>query len=288
MRDVSTTTSLQEIYTARAVEVLTVDERVAAAWMKGSLVTGAAGRYSDVDMGLAVYDEHYESFFADRAKILATIGPVVGIGDASVGKRVTVVLFDEPIEFDLTIDRLSATEAYGSEIGWILFDKTGGKIKAVQAAAQGAQQADPHRAREIVTAFWLRAPRMRRWVSKADLHRAGNELQVGRRWLVELMLIANQPDKAHTVQKDSFILLSPGQWQELRDVYVVHDFTARELARCMVRLTDAIRRWGQAACARQGSAYPFELEKVSATAVVEFYEMVFGPLGGGNNGTQPQ
>jgi hypothetical protein len=258
---VSTTTSLQQAYAARAVEVLSVDDRVAAAWMKGSLATGSAGRYSDIDIGVAVYD-----------------GPLVGMGGASVGTRVTVALFADPIEFDLTIDPLSATAAYGPEIGYILFDKTEGQIAAVQAQARRAQKVDPYRAQEIVRAFWLRAPRMRRWVAQADLHRAGRELQVGRNNLVELMLIANQPNKTHRIQKDTFILLSPRQWEELGVVYVLPDFTPQDLARCMIRLAGAIGVWGRAACVRQGSEYPVELEKVSATAVFRFYEMVFGPL----------
>jgi hypothetical protein len=255
--------------------------------MKGSLATGAAGRYSDVDIGVAVCDEHYESFYADRAKILAAIGPLVGLGEASIGSRVIVALFADLIEFDLTIDRLSASATYGPEIGWILFDKAEGQILTAQAEERRTQAVNPHRAQEIVTAFWLRAPRMRRWVAQADLHRAGNELQAGRSWLVELMLIANQPHKAHTVQKESFLLLSPGQWEDLKTVYVLPSFTPRDLAGSMIRLIDAISKWGRAACARQGSEYPVELERLSATEVVQFYKLVFGPLSGRDNGYEP-
>ena len=274
----STTTVLQQAYTARAVEVLTKDERVAGAWMKGSLVTGTAGRYSDVDLGVAVYDEHYDSFYADRRAVLEAIGPLVGMSGSSVGARVTVALFADPIEFDFTIDRLSAAHLYGPEIGWILLDRTGGRMTRIQAQApRPYQQVNPNRARELAVSFWLRAPRMRRWVAQADLHRAGNELQVGRNSLVELMLIANQPHKAHMVQKDTFILLSPVQWAELEKTYVISDFTPRALARCMMHLIDAVGEWGRAACARQGRAYPFELEGVSAGAVQEFYALAFGP-----------
>lgn len=281
----TTTTSLQQAYAARAVEVLTDDERVAAAWVKGSLATGAAGRYSDVDIGVAVYDAHLGSFCADREKILTAIGPLVGMGKSPTGARVTVALFADPIEFDLTVDPLSATEVYGPEIGWVLFDKTAGQIAVAQAQACRSQVVVPQRARQVVTAFWLRLPRIRRCVAQADLHRGGNELQVGRNWLVELMLIANQPDKTHTIQKDTFILLSPRQWSELGSIYVLPDFTPQGLARCMLRLANAISKWGRAACARQGCAYPAELEEVSATAVFRFYETVFGAS---DNGGGPQ
>jgi predicted nucleotidyltransferase len=282
-----TTTALQQAYTERAVEVFKADERVAAAWMKGSLVTGSAGLYSDVDMGLAVYDAQLASFKADRDSLLRSIGPLAGMGEASVGARVTVVLFSDPIEFDLTVDPLSAEPLYGPEIGWILFDKTG-RMASVQASARKNRKIDPQRARDIVTAFWLRAPRMRRWVAQADLHRAGKELQTIRNWLVELMLIANDPDHMHTVQKDSFIVLSPHQWGELGATYVLPDFTPQALARCMMRLAYAMSIWGRAACARQGSEYPMELERVSARAVSQFYETVFGMTPGQDNGSQTE
>jgi hypothetical protein len=270
---------LQQAYVERATEILSQDRRVAGAWMKGSLATGAAGRYSDVDLGVAVYDELYDTFIADREKVLSQIGPLVGMGGASVGPRVTVALFADPVEFDLTADPLSATEMYGPEIGWVLFDKTDGQIAAAQAQARRKPQLDLQRAHEIVVSFWLRAPRMRRWVAQADLHRAGKELQVARNWLVELMLIANQPFKTHTIQKDTFILLSPRQWGELKTTYILTDFTPRAVARCMIHLAYAINKWGRAACARQGSDYPVELERVSARAIFEFYETVFGSFG---------
>jgi hypothetical protein len=77
------------------------------------------------------------------------------------------------------------------------------------------------------------------------------------------------------VQKDTFILLSPTQWAELEKTYVISDFTPHALARCMMHLVEAVGEWGRAACARQDRAYPFELEKVSAGAVQEFYALAF-------------
>ena len=58
-RSGATTTALPRAYLDRAVEVLLDDDRVAAVWMKGSLATGAAGLYSDVDIGVVVYDDAY-------------------------------------------------------------------------------------------------------------------------------------------------------------------------------------------------------------------------------------
>ncbi len=283
----ATTTSLPAAYTTRAVDVLMPDDRVAGAWMKGSLATGAAGLYSDVDLGVVVYDEHFDDFFSDREKFLASIGPLVGSGRASVGSRVTVALYADPIEFDLTLDPLSAGRMYGPEIGWVLFDKTEGQLSAAQAQAREDREVNASRALEIVTAFWLRAPRLRRWVAQADLHRAGKELQYGRNRLVELMLIANQPQKIHTFQKDTFFLLSPSQWEELEKIYVLPDFSPRALAHSMIRLAYSVSLWGRAACARQGSEYPVELERVSAASVSQFYETVFGPLNERGNGREP-
>ena len=69
------------------------------------------------------------------------------------------------------------------------------------------------------------------------------------------------------------------QWAELEKTYVISDFTPRALARCMMHLIEAVGEWGRAACARQDKVYPFELERVSAGAVQEFYALAFGPLG---------
>lgn len=283
-----TTTTLPRSYLARAVEVLLDDDRVAGAWMKGSLATGAAGLYSDVDLGVVVHDDAYVDFFADREKFLESLGPLVGLGESSIGTRITVALYADPIEFDLTIDPLNAVRRYGPEIGQVLFDRTGGLLSVAQAEATFSHPVNKERAQEIVNAFWLRAPRMRRWVAQADLHRAGRELQQARDWLVELMLIANQPDQNHTFRKDTFILLTPLQWEELRTTYVLSDFTPKSLAHSMVSLAYAISKWGRAACTRQGAEYPVELETVSATAIMEFFQTVFGAYRARGNGHGPK
>jgi hypothetical protein len=235
-----------------------------------------------------VYDDAYVDFCDDREQVLRAIGPLVAIGPASVGSRVTVALYEDPIELDMTIDPLSAVRRYGPELSQVLFDRTGGLLAVAQAETHLVEEVDQKRARDISTAFWIRAPRMRRWVAQADLHRAGKELQQGRDWLVELMLIANQPDKDHVFRKDTFILLTSRQWEELKDVYVLSEFTPKALAHCTIRLAYAISKWGRAACSRQRSEYPEELEQISASAIVQFYQTVFGPYleHGNGNGTK--
>ncbi len=53
------------------------DPRVAAAFAGGSLATGTADEYSDLDLYLIVADEAYAEFFADRAHFLRQLGEPV-------------------------------------------------------------------------------------------------------------------------------------------------------------------------------------------------------------------
>jgi predicted nucleotidyltransferase len=61
----------------RAVAVLRADERVRAVWLSGSLARGTADDASDLDLLVAVADEHHEAFATSWREWLAAITPTV-------------------------------------------------------------------------------------------------------------------------------------------------------------------------------------------------------------------
>src|SRR2546425_6746719 len=61
----------------RAVEVFSMDDRVRAMWLSGSLARGTADRVSDLDLLVAVSDDAYDDFSATWKEWLSVITPTV-------------------------------------------------------------------------------------------------------------------------------------------------------------------------------------------------------------------
>ena len=57
------------------------DPRVVAAFVGGSLATGTADEYSDLDLYLITTDEQYDSFFAERVAFMCQLGEPVFLED---------------------------------------------------------------------------------------------------------------------------------------------------------------------------------------------------------------
>lgn len=66
-----------QVVTNRFVAACHADERVVAAFLRGSYVSGAADEYSDLDLGLTTTDEAYEDFRAGREAFVRWMGEPV-------------------------------------------------------------------------------------------------------------------------------------------------------------------------------------------------------------------
>ena len=66
---------------ARFAALCRADSRIAAAFVGGSLATGTADKYSDIDLYLIVADEAYASFFAERKAFMRQLGEPVFLED---------------------------------------------------------------------------------------------------------------------------------------------------------------------------------------------------------------
>jgi predicted nucleotidyltransferase len=96
----------------RIVEQLDADARVAAAWLAGSIGRGEHDAWSDLDLHVAVYDQHLTAFWADRLALYGRIGQPVLIqpempSNAQPGGHFQLVVFDGPLEVDWNVGPLS-------------------------------------------------------------------------------------------------------------------------------------------------------------------------------------
>jgi predicted nucleotidyltransferase len=83
----------------RIVEHLEADARVAAGWVAGSIGRGEDDAWSDLDLHVAVYDQHAAAFWSEMPKLYERIGRTVLIqqemlSNAQTGGHLQLVVFD--------------------------------------------------------------------------------------------------------------------------------------------------------------------------------------------------
>ena len=86
----------------RAVEVLTADPRVRSVEVAGSIRSGTADAWSDLDIEVVTDPEHHEGFLADRDDWLAAITPTV-FCRTPIAPFVFNTVTDEGLTFDIAV-----------------------------------------------------------------------------------------------------------------------------------------------------------------------------------------
>src|SRR5688500_18645773 len=93
---------------ARIVEVLRADERIAGSWLSGSFGSGEQDEWSDLDLHVAVEDEHFRDVLDGRAELYARVGEPLLIQPEFVpsdnyslgGAHYQLVYFEGPVHVD--------------------------------------------------------------------------------------------------------------------------------------------------------------------------------------------
>jgi predicted nucleotidyltransferase len=81
-RELQALLAQRQSYLERAISLLEGDERAVAAWLYGSLGRGTSDEWSDIDLWVAVADEHINDIRATRHEYVRQLGEPLLIVDA--------------------------------------------------------------------------------------------------------------------------------------------------------------------------------------------------------------
>lgn len=90
----------------RAVEIFSVDSRLAAGWLEGSLADGSADSYSDIDLHLCVDDASWEEVWRERRGIVERLAPILAATEI-MGAFAVAFLMQGPVKLDVFFERRS-------------------------------------------------------------------------------------------------------------------------------------------------------------------------------------
>jgi hypothetical protein len=141
----------------RARHVLEADPRVQAAWLAGSLGTGKADAYSDVDLLVALDSSDLAGFGGDAPGLLAEMATLVFWQQLPGGIPVWTAVSEEWLRFDLTALPKEAVLHRSRDQLRVLFDRAGlhDRLRAESPGFQPSAERVLDLAREFMRSLGL-------------------------------------------------------------------------------------------------------------------------------------
>jgi predicted nucleotidyltransferase len=170
----------------RIAEQLEVDARVAAAWLTGSIGRGEDDAWSDLDLHVAVYDQHLRAFWVDRHALYERIGRAVLIqqempSNAQAGGYFQLVVFDGPLEVDWNVGPLSLSRRALWHVPLLARED-------VPLVAPPKLSPEERRAQcqERLVFVWAMAPIAVKYIARGDTSRAVSQIGLVRNAFIAL------------------------------------------------------------------------------------------------------
>ena len=174
----------------RAVQVVLADERVRGMWLGGSLARGAADAASDLDVFLAVADDHLEAFAASWRELLASITPTVLAEEQWFAKGSFWSITPGYERFDVVIEPASKLPESLFPVRVVVFDRDG---LTDRLPTERPRSAAPGAVAKLVEDFFHFTAMGEVILVRGDWLLASEHLHLVRDLLYKLDVEANQP-----------------------------------------------------------------------------------------------
>lgn len=178
----------------RVIAALIADPRVAAGWLSGSFGRGEGDMWSDFDLHVAVFDEHFEAYLAERSQLYAQFGQPLLVqaeipSNAVNGGRFQLVVYAGCHEIDWNIGPLSQAKRWAASR--MLVERVPIPIAIAPALTPDERRA---KADHWLTFFWAMAPIAVKYVGRGETRRAVSQLDLMSTAYIALWRLVTFPD----------------------------------------------------------------------------------------------
>jgi hypothetical protein len=178
---------------ARFVEVCSSDRRIVAAFLEGSIATGKADAYSDIDLCLIAEEDAYDAVLAERAAIIRKLGDPLFV-ESFGNEAITFFILPDGTEGELSFGRESGLDEVIHGPYRTLLDRKGilGGADVASPEPDGTKQAEE--LRRILYWFWHDLSHFIAALGRGHLWWAAGQLEALRRYCVNLARIEGGGD----------------------------------------------------------------------------------------------
>jgi hypothetical protein len=250
------------------VLALHADERVRAAFLRGSFYAGRPDAYSDLDVFAVVEPSAVEAFRKQGRAMLAAAGQVLWVSEVTITPPHLRALFSGPVQVDLFVATPETLPPYS---GWrILFDRDDLLKAPAPAALHDLLQ--PEHVTALCDMFWWNMFASVGQLKRGHLWMALHLLDLCRAGLAQMMRWRR--DSKHPFEHfvDLERHLTAEDQQALAQTLAGYD--SRAIATALLCAADAFEPAAREVAARTGAGYPAEL----AHATKQFFLREFWAL----------
>jgi predicted nucleotidyltransferase len=174
----------------RFVEACHSDERVVAAFLRGSYVTNTADNYSDLDLGLTTTDQSHQPFVEEIAAFITRLGESLFLEDFELGHTSFFILADGT-ETELAIGAESHFQHLHKGPYKVLLEKTEVLPQAVFSGEAPTSEEQTETLRRPLYWFWHDLSYFIAAIGRGQLWWAYAQLEILRRSCVDLLRLQN-------------------------------------------------------------------------------------------------
>jgi predicted nucleotidyltransferase len=173
---------------ARFVEVCSSDPRIVAAFLEGSIVTGKADAYSDIDLCLIAEDDAYDAVLAERASIIRKLGDPLFLENFG-NEAITFFILPDGTEGELSFGRESRLDEVIHGPYRALLDTKGILEGAEAGSPEPDRTTQAEELRRILYWFWHDLSHFTAALGRGHLWWAAGQLEALRRYCINLVRI---------------------------------------------------------------------------------------------------
>lgn len=234
------------------------DGRISAVWLEGSLATGTADRYSDIDIHLLVAEADKEAFLHELESWLSDIQPLVLFKDTFPGQMVTCIT-TAGLRLDIWLHAGDTISLERPKVR--LLSAAEGCIQFKEVSADEEPKDIRTALKQHFNEFW-RVLAILPTVLGREEHIAGF---MGTTFavmsLIEVLIRANGNHRDRGV-KNVNAFVPQAFREEIETALTMPSINRESIAKTHFRLTAIMQRHGPDIAKQHGVIYPFDLEKV--------------------------
>ena len=236
------------------------DLRVAAAFVGGSLATGKADEYSDLDLYLILFDNEYESFFAAREAFLHQLGAPIFLEDFDgFGFDMVLFIFEDGTKGELAFARAGSFQHIHNGPFRVLIDR----LNLLKGVTFPIEQVPPEEQRcnleKSIKSFWRYLYLLTGELGRRRLLTAASYFDGMRRQLLQVCRLSNDFTDAggHPPIEG---LLPQGLAHELKKTYFRLEHA--EMVQAAQQAVSLFQKVARPLAQAQGVPWPEALERV--------------------------
>jgi hypothetical protein len=244
---------------ARFVKVCSSDRRIVAAFLEGSIATGKADAYSDIDLCLITEDDSYDAVLAERTAIIRKLGDPIFL-ESFGNKAITFFILPDGTEGELSFGRESRLDEVIHGPYRTLLDRKG----ILEGAEAGSPEPDPttqaEELRRILYWFWHDLSHFTAALGRGHLWWAAGQLEALRRYCINLARIEGGVDAQDEPYEKLDQAISTTELGPLRSTFPPMEHGP--LLQAGLDLLTFYRECAPRVAREHGLTYPGELERL--------------------------